>query len=68
LSKIAGRFLLSVNDVPETRKFFDRFLIEPISTRYTITGQWAEAKEIVVMGPARDVPVFRPVRRICYNR
>jgi DNA adenine methylase len=50
-----ARFLLSVNDVPETREFFGRFLLGPISTRYTIAGgEWAEAKEIIVMGPSRD--------------
>jgi DNA adenine methylase len=29
LAKIRGRFILSVNDVPETREFFDQFSIEP---------------------------------------
>jgi DNA adenine methylase len=61
LAKIAGRFILSVNDVPETREFFGRFRLEPVSTRYTIAGgQWAEAKEIIVMGPSRDDAAFAP--------
>jgi DNA adenine methylase len=38
LSKIRGRFILSVNDFPETREFFARFRLEPVSTRYTIAG------------------------------
>jgi DNA adenine methylase len=44
-SRIRGRFILSVNDVPETREVFGRFRVEPVSTRYTIAGgQWAEAR------------------------
>jgi DNA adenine methylase len=43
LSSIAGRFVLSVNDVPETRKIFERFLIEQLQTRYTVTGgKWSD--------------------------
>jgi hypothetical protein len=48
-------FILSVNDVPETREVFGRFRVEPVSTRYTIAGGlWAEAKEIIATGPAVD--------------
>lgn len=36
LSQIAGRFLLSINDVPEVRQIFSRFEITPIQTSYTI--------------------------------
>jgi DNA adenine methylase len=53
------RFILSVNDVHETRDFFARFRLEPISTRYTIAGgEWAEDKELIIMGPLRDDVVF----------
>jgi DNA adenine methylase len=52
LAQISGRFLLSVNDVPETRKAFGGFSIEAISTRYTIAGgKWSEVAEILVSGP-----------------
>jgi len=55
LADIRGCFILSVNDVRETRAAFGRFPIEPVSTRYTIAGgQWAEAKEIIVTGPRID--------------
>ncbi|HEY7238671.1 MAG TPA: DNA adenine methylase [Burkholderiales bacterium] len=55
LAGIGGRFILSLNDVLETRELFSRFAIEPVSTRYTVAGgQWAEAKEIIVTGPRRD--------------
>jgi DNA adenine methylase len=55
LSAIAGRFILSVNDVPETREIFARFAIERVATRYTIAGgKWSDVAEIVVTGPGKD--------------
>jgi DNA adenine methylase len=61
LTHLRGRFLLSINDVPETREIFGRFRIDPISTRYTIAGgEWAEAKEIMVLGPRPNDPSFAP--------
>jgi DNA adenine methylase len=60
LAGISGRFILSINDVPETREIFRRFHIEPVSTRYTLAGSdWLEAKEILVSGPAPE-PIARP--------
>ncbi|WP_315759270.1 MULTISPECIES: DNA adenine methylase [unclassified Bradyrhizobium] len=60
LSGISGRFMLSVNDVSETREAFARFAIEPVSTRYTISGKWTEVAEILVTGPSREpLPVAR---------
>ena len=46
----------------ETREFFGRFLVEPVSTRYTIAGgEWAEAREIIVKGPpGRSFPTRQP--------
>jgi hypothetical protein len=38
---------------------------QPISTRYTIVGgEWAEAKEIMVMGPSRDDAALAPPREL----
>lgn len=54
LSEIAGRFMLSVNDVPQTREAFGRFAIEPVSTRYTISGKWMDVAEILVSGPSAE--------------
>lgn len=55
LAGIAGRFLLSINDTPETRDFFAGFHIEEASTRYTISGgEWSEARELIVSGPGAD--------------
>ena len=59
LSTIAGRFILSVNDVPATRSAFGRFVIEPVKTRYTVAGgAGSEAAEILVMGPGSDPGAF----------
>ena len=42
LSGIAGRFVLSLNNVREVRDLFAAFTQQPVSTRYTVG--WAEAK------------------------
>jgi DNA adenine methylase len=53
LSAIAGKFLLSVNDVRETREIFARFGIESVATRYTVAGgKWSDVAEIIVTGPS----------------
>jgi DNA adenine methylase len=59
LAEIRGSFVLSVNDVPQTREIFGRFTIEAIGTRYTIAGgEWQDVSEIIVMGPSADVAEF----------
>jgi DNA adenine methylase len=56
LGTIKGRFMLSINDTPETREIFAAFTIEAVTTRYTIAGgEWTEAKEIFVFGPGAEV-------------
>jgi DNA adenine methylase len=55
LSRISGKFVLSVNDVPEMREIFGRFAIESVSTRYTIAGgKWSDVAEILVTGPSAE--------------
>jgi DNA adenine methylase len=53
LAGIKGRFLLSINDVPMTRKLFGRFRLQAVETTYTITGRGrsTKAKELIVEGP-----------------
>lgn len=52
LEQIEGRFMLSLNDTPETRKIFERFGIETVKTTYTIARAEAnEVSEILVFGP-----------------
>jgi DNA adenine methylase len=49
LAGIAGRFILSVNDVPDTRQIFAGFEIEGVEVTYTIhPGKKLPAKEIIV--------------------
>lgn len=56
LATIAGRFLLSVNDVPEMRAAFARFGIEQLRTCYTIArGDACEVAEILVSGPGAEI-------------
>jgi DNA adenine methylase len=54
LAGITGKFVLSVNDVPEMRDVFGRFSIEAVTTNYTVSGKWSEVAEIIVTGPGRD--------------
>ncbi len=39
LADIKGRFLMSINDVPEVREVFGRFKITPVQTTYTIAAK-----------------------------
>jgi hypothetical protein len=54
LAKISSKFILTVNDVPETREIFRRFAIESVGTRYTISGKWSDVTEIIVTGPSAE--------------
>jgi DNA adenine methylase len=38
LGRLKGRFLLSINDVPEIRRMFAGFAIESVKTTYTVAG------------------------------
>ncbi|MGE4299810.1 MAG: DNA adenine methylase [Desulfovibrionaceae bacterium] len=48
LQGIEGRFLLSLNDVPEVREIFSAFLIEPVATSYTVGATTTKAKEVFI--------------------
>ena len=54
LAGIEGRFLLSLNDTPETRETFAAFEIESVETAYT-TGRKktarGKAREVIISGP-----------------
>lgn len=51
LAGIAGRFVLSVNDVPATRELFSGFEVQGVTTSYSVQGGGQAAKELVVLGP-----------------
>lgn len=46
LRSLAGRFILTINDRPETRDLFSGFTIEPIELRYTVGH--SVGKELIV--------------------
>lgn len=51
LAKLQGRFILSINDTSQIRRVFNWFNIEPIGTRYTVSGgTWSDAKELIITG------------------
>lgn len=51
LAQLKGRFILSINDVPEVRALFGRFDVEPVGLRYSVGGgKGAEARELIVSG------------------
>ena len=56
LAQVKGRFLVSLNDVPEVRRLFRGCRIEPVRTTYTLASNKAEAggaKELLISGPVR---------------
>ena len=49
LKAIDGRFILSINDVPEIRATFDGFHVRPVSLSYTVAkGAAVQAAELVI--------------------
>lgn len=49
LAGIKGKFLLSLNDVPEVREIFQDFQIDPVTVRYTVSGPGTkEAPELLI--------------------
>lgn len=51
LGGLKGRFILSINDVPEIREMFAAFTIEPVSLTYTAARHaGTEARELIISG------------------
>jgi len=51
LTTLQGRFLLSLNDVPQVREIFDRFEIEAVETTYTVAkGASQRVGEVIISG------------------
>jgi len=59
LGRLKGRFILSLNDVPEVREIFGRFRMEEVTTAYTI-GNAAGARrargEVVISNQRSAMP------------
>ena len=51
LDRIKGRFILSINDVPEIRQLFGRCLIQPVELAYSVAGGVGTlARELLISG------------------
>ena len=51
LGRLKGRFILSINDVPEVRKLFAGFAIEPAELLYSLNGgKGSAARELIICG------------------
>jgi len=48
LSKIRGKFILSINDLPEMRKCFESFKIERVSVGYSTGRTRSVGKELII--------------------
>jgi DNA adenine methylase len=56
LRRIKGRYLLSINDVPEIRRLFKGQRIDPVRTTYTLASNASgsgKATELLIGGPVR---------------
>jgi DNA adenine methylase len=50
LQSIKGRFILSINDVPEIRDLFAWASIQPVEVRYSVGDNAQLAKELIIQG------------------
>lgn len=56
LRRVRGRFLVSLNDVPEVRHLFKGCRVESVRTTYTLAGgpkAAGQARELLISGPVR---------------
>lgn len=51
LGGIQGRFVMSLNDVPEVHQIFAGFEIEEVSLHYGVGGGMKPAREVIISGP-----------------
>lgn len=51
LEGLKGRFILSLNDTPEIRAIFARFVLEEVPVTYGISGKVTPARELIISGP-----------------
>lgn len=50
LAQLKGRFILSLNDVPQIRELFSGFEFREVGLTYSIPGKGTEAKELIITG------------------
>lgn len=61
LQALQGRFILSINDVPEIRELFAWADIEPVGLTYGLQGGAKEARELIITSPGTSDPKGDPV-------
>ncbi len=49
LLPLKGKFLLSINDVPEIREIFSAFRVKEVTTTYTLSGNIKPVHELLIM-------------------
>lgn len=50
LRALHGRFIMSINDVPEIRELFAWATIEPVELNYRVSGKVTAARELIIRG------------------
>lgn len=61
LKGIQGKFIVSLNDVPEVREIFKDFSIVAVDTRYSVSGKSQKVKEVLIMNyDHKKVAKFTP--------
>ena len=50
LKSLHGRFILTLNDLPETRAMFAAFEVEPVVLTYRLSGRPTEGRELIITG------------------
>lgn len=50
LEGLKGRFILTINDRPETRAMFAGFRIEPVTLTYRLSGKATTGRELIITG------------------
>ena len=53
LAGIQGRFVMSINDVPEVREIFSAFAIESVATTYTVGEKARPAAELLISSASK---------------
>lgn len=50
LAGLQGRFIMTINDRPETRAMFADFTIEPVELSYRVSGSVTKGRELIITG------------------
>jgi DNA adenine methylase len=50
LARLQARFILSINDRPETRELFGRFQVEQVDLTYSVSSGRTPARELIIAG------------------